>query len=150
MREWADNMDLHIAGWMDKYCQLLMRVSLALIFIWFGGLKPFGLSPEEELIKRTVYWISPDAFLPVLGIWEFAIGVCLLYRPWLRVALFLLLIELPGTFLPLILLPDVCFTQFPFGLSIEGQYIIKNIFLVSAAFVIGSKVRSETDHDHRL
>jgi uncharacterized membrane protein YkgB len=28
---------------MDKYCQVLMRVSLALIFIWFGLLKPLGM-----------------------------------------------------------------------------------------------------------
>ena len=150
MREWANNIDLQITSWMDKYCQFLMRISLALIFIWFGALKPLGLSPEEELIKRTVYWLPPEAFLPVLGCWEFAIGVCLLYRPWLRIALLLLLIELPGTFLPLLLLPDICFTRFPFGLSIEGQYIIKNLFLVSAAFVIGSKVRNETDHEKLL
>lgn len=150
MREWANKIDWQIASWMDKYCQFLMRISLALMFIWFGALKPLGLSPEEELIKQTVYWLSPEAFLPVLGCWEFAIGVCLLYRPWLRIALLLLLIELPGTFLPLLLLPDICFTKIPFGLSIEGQYIIKNLFLVSAAFVIGSKVRNETDSEKLL
>ena len=150
MREWANNIDLHIVSWMDKYCQFLMRISLALIFILLGALKPLGLSPEEELIKRTVYWLPPEAFLPVLGFWEFAIGVCLLYRPWLRIAIFLLFIELQGIFLPLILLPDLCFTKFSFGSSIEGQYIIKNLFLVSAAFVIGSNVRNETDHERML
>jgi len=119
-----------------------MRFSIALIFIWFGLLKPWGMSPEEELIKRTVYWVSPQIFLPVLGWWEVAVGLCLLYRPLIRIALLLLLLQLPGTMLPLILLPDVCFTQPPFGLSLEGQYIVKNIFLVSAAFVIGGKVRA--------
>ncbi|BCO08032.1 hypothetical protein GF1_04080 [Desulfolithobacter dissulfuricans] len=68
-----------------------------------------------------------------------------IYRPLLRVALLLLLLELPGTFLPLVLLPDICFTSFPFGLSLEGQYIIKNLFLISAAFAIGSKVRLQAD-----
>jgi uncharacterized membrane protein YkgB len=142
MYAWLDRVDLRISQGMDRYCQPLMRFSIALIFIWFGLLKPLGMSPEEELIKRTVYWVSPQIFLPVLGWWEVAVGLCLLYRPLIRIALLLLLLQLPGTMLPLILLPEICFTQPPFGLSLEGQYIVKNIFLVSAAFVIGGKVRA--------
>jgi len=117
-----------------------MRMSLALIFIWFGLLKPLGMSPEEELIKNTVYFFPPGIVLFVLGCWEVIIGIGLLYKPLLRLALLLLLIELPGTFLPLIVLPDICFNSIPFGLTLEGQYIIKNLFLIGAAFVIGSKV----------
>ncbi len=140
MNAWISSSDGKISAWMDKYCQILLRVSLALIFIWFGLLKPLGMSPEEELIKRTVYFFPPDIVLNVLGVWEVAIGIGLLYKPLLRIALLLLLIELPGTFLPLIILPDICFHSIPFGLSLEGQYIIKNLFLIGAAFVIGSKV----------
>ncbi len=133
-------IDRKISAWMDKYCQGLMRISLALIFIWFGMLKPLGMSPEEELIKNTVYFFPPEVVLFVLGCWEVTIGIGLLYKPLLRVALLLLLIELPGTFLPLIVLPEICFHSVPFGLSLEGQYIVKNLFLIGAAFVIGSKV----------
>lgn len=143
MYAWIDRADIRISEGMDKYCQPMMRYSIAFIFIWFGVLKPLGMSPEEELIKRTVYWISPHFFLPVLGWWEVAVGLCLLYRPLIRIALLLLLLQLPGTMLPLILLPEICFTQPPFGLSLEGQYIVKNIFLVSAAFMIGGKVRAQ-------
>jgi uncharacterized membrane protein YkgB len=143
MYAWLDRADLRISEGMDRYCQPLMRFSIALIFIWFGLLKPLGMSPEEELIKRTVYWVSPQIFLPVLGWWEMAVGLCLLYRPLIRIALLLLLLQLPGTMLPLILLPEICFTHPPFGLTLEGQYIVKNIFLVSAAFMIGGKVRAQ-------
>ncbi|MBU2538713.1 MAG: hypothetical protein KKH22_09740 [Proteobacteria bacterium] len=143
MYAWIDRADIRISEGMDKYCQPLMRYSIAFIFIWFGVLKPLGMSPEEELIKRTVYWISPHLFLPILGWWEVAIGLCLLYRPLIRIALLLLLLQLPGTMLPLILLPEICFTHPPFGLSLEGQYIVKNIFLVSAAFMIGGKIRAQ-------
>jgi len=143
MYAWLDRADIRISEGMDRYCQPLMRYSIALIFIWFGLLKPLGISPEAELIKRTVYWVSPQIFLPVLGWWEVTIGLCLLYRPLIRVALLLLLLQLPGTMLPLILLPEICFTQPPFGLSLEGQYIVKNLFLVSAAFMIGGKVRAQ-------
>jgi len=143
MHAWLDRADIKISEGMDRYCQPLMRYSIALIFIWFGLLKPLGMSPEAELIKRTVYWVSPHIFLPVLGWWEVTIGLCLLYRPLIRIALLLLLLQLPGTMLPLILLPEICFTLPPFGLSLEGQYIVKNIFLVSAAFMIGGKVRAQ-------
>lgn len=143
MYAWIDRADIRISEGMDKYCQPLMRYSIAFIFIWFGVLKPLGMSPEEELIKRTVYWISPHLFLPILGWWEVAVGLCLLYRPLIRIALLLLLLQLPGTMLPLILLPEICFTHPPFGLSLEGQYIVKNIFLVSAAFMIGGKIRAQ-------
>lgn len=140
MKPWIASLDKKISALMDKYCQALMRTSLALIFIWFGLLKPLGMSPEEELIKNTVYFFPPGIVLFVLGCWEVIIGIGLLYKPLLRVALLLLLIELPGTFLPLVVLPDVCFNSIPFGLSLEGQYIVKNLFLIGAAFVIGSKV----------
>jgi len=143
MYAWLDRVDIRISEGMDRYCQPLMRFSIALIFIWFGLLKPLGMSPEEELIRRTVYWVSPQIFLPVLGWWEVAVGLCLLYRPLIRIALLLLLLQLPGTMLPLVLLPEICFTHPPFGLSLEGQYIVKNIFLVSAAFMIGGKVRAQ-------
>ncbi len=143
MYAWLDRADIRISEGMDRYCQPLMRYSIALIFIWFGLLKPLGMSPEEELIKRTVYWVSPQVFLPVLGWWEVGVGVCLLYRPLIRIALLLLLLQLPGTMLPLFLLPEICFTLPPFGLTLEGQYIVKNIFLVSAAFMIGGKVRAQ-------
>lgn len=138
---WFDRIDYRIAGWMDRHGQRMMRISLAVIFIWFGALKLPGASPEIELIKRTVYWFPPEVVVPILGWWEIAIGVGLLFRPLVRLALLLLLIQLPGTFLPLILHPEICFARFPFVLTLEGQYIVKNLFIVSAAFVVGGRVR---------
>jgi len=139
--DWFNHIDNNIAGWMDKYGRFFLRVSLAIIFIWFGGLKFFGISPANDLVAHTVYWVSSDVFIPILSVWEVAIGVCLLFRPMIRVALFLLFLQMPGTMLPLIVLPKICFTQFPFGLTLEGQYIIKNLVLISAAFVVGGSVR---------
>jgi uncharacterized membrane protein YkgB len=136
-----DEVDRRIAGWMNQYGHTLLRVALAIVFIWFGLLKPLGLSPAESLVKQTVFWFDPDVFFPILGWWEVAIGVCLLIRPLIRVAILLLFLQMPGTFLPLVLLPDQVFTAFPFGLTMEGQYIIKNLVLISAAIVVGGTVR---------
>ena len=143
LRDAFDRIDVPITNWMDKYGQLLLRYSLATVFIWFGILKPLGISPANELVRRTVYWLPPETFIPILGWWEVAIGVCLLFRPLLRFAILLLFLQMPGTILPLILLPEVCFTQFPFGLTLEGQYIIKNLTLISAGIVIGGTVRAK-------
>jgi hypothetical protein len=40
-----------------------------------------------------------------------------------------------------ILLPHRVFATFPFVLTLEGQYIVKNMVLIAAALVIGATVR---------
>ena len=117
-----------------------LRISLGIIFIWFGALKPFGDSPAVDVITKTVYWFDPDIFIPILGVWEMAIGLCLLYAPFIRAGLFLLALQMPGTFLPLIILPEDCFIDIPFNLTLEGQYIVKNLVLIGAAIVVGSRL----------
>jgi uncharacterized membrane protein YkgB len=137
-----DRIDRHIAGVMTKYGVVALRWTVGIVFIWFGALKLFpGMSPAEELVKNTVYFFDPEWFFPLLGVWEMLIGLFLLIRPLVRAAIFLLFLQMPGTFLPLILLPEVCFTAFPFGLTLEGQYIIKNLVIISAALVVGGTVR---------
>jgi uncharacterized membrane protein YkgB len=140
-----DRVDRSIAGWMERYGLVLLRLSLAVIFIWFGALKLFDLSPAAELVRRTVYWITPEVFVPVLGWWEILIGVFLLFRPTIRVAIALLFLQMPGTMLPLVLLPEVCFTRPPFGLTLEGQYIVKNLVLITAGIVVGGTVRQQSE-----
>jgi uncharacterized membrane protein YkgB len=117
-----------------------LRWALALVFVWFGLLKPLEASPANDLVKRTIYWLPPEVFLPVLGWWEVAIGLCLLWRPLARLGLLLLFLQMPGTFLPLFILPEVCFRSFPFELTMEGQYIVKNLVLIAAAIVVGGRL----------
>ena len=144
MKKLFDQLDPMIAAWMDRHGIRLLRWSVAIVFIWFGALKTVGMSPAQELVARTVYWFPPEVFIPILGWWEVLIGIGLLYRPLARAAIALLFLQMPGTFLPLVLLPDICFTAFPFGLTIEGQYIVKNLVLISAAIVVGGTVREQS------
>ena len=137
-----DDLDIFITEFMSKWGLTLLRYSLGIIYIWFGALKPLGLSPAQELVENTVYWFeNPKTFVPILGIWEVVIGITMIVKPLIRVSILLLFIQMPGTFLPLVLLPEVCFTNFPFGLTLEGQYIVKNLIIISAALVVGSTVR---------
>ena len=139
-----DELDIFITKFMSKWGITFLRYSLGLIYIWFGILKPFGLSPAQELVENTVYWFdNPKTFVPILGWWEVVIGLTMCIKPLIRVSIFLLFIQMPGTFLPLILLPEVCFSNFPFGLTLEGQYIVKNLIIISAALVVGSTVRNK-------
>ncbi len=138
-----DELDATITQQMDRWAVPVLRVAIAVVFIWFGALKVFGISPAGELVAATVYVVDPALFVPILGVWEIVIGLCLLYRPLIRVGIFLLFVQLPGTFLPIILLPDVVFTAIPYGLTVEGQYIIKNLVIIGAALVIGSTVRDD-------
>ena len=69
-----DVIDNRIAGFMERYGRLFLRYSLGIIFIWFGILKPLGLSPAAALVERTVYWFPPEVFIPILGWWEVLIG----------------------------------------------------------------------------
>jgi len=139
-----DRADRRIVTWMRRNGHVLLRISLAVVFIWFGILKPLGQSTANDLVARTVYWVDPTWFIPFLGWWEVLIGVCMLIRPLLRLAILLLFLQMPGTLLPLFLLPDVCFVSVPWVPTLEGQYIIKNLVLISAAIVVGGTVREGT------
>ncbi len=133
-------LDPLIIGWMRRYGPPVLHVGLAIIFIWFGALKLWAVSPADELVRRTIYWVSPDFFMPVLGLWEIAIGVCLAFPRLLRVGIALLFLQMPGTFLPMVLLPEVCWVSFPFVLTMEGQYIVKNLVIIGAALVLGGQL----------
>ena len=140
-------LDKLISRYMFIYGIIFLRFSIGLIFVWFGFLKPFGISPAQELVTNTVYWFDDKvSFVKFLGWWEVVIGITMCIKPLIRISIFLLFLQMPGTFLPLVLLPEICFTNFPFGLTLEGQYIIKNLIIISAGLVIGGTVNKSTNY----
>lgn len=134
-------IDDAIASTMHTFGHPILRYSLGLVFFWFGLLKPLGLSPVTELVANTAIVLPPHLFVPVVGWWEVVIGICLLYRPLIRLGILMLFILLPGTFLPLVVLPGTTWIAFPYAPTLEGQYIIKNLILIGAALVVGGTVR---------
>lgn len=139
-----ERVDSAIADRMGRWGIPVLRLALGIVFVWFGALKVFDVSPAGELVAATVYLVPAELFVPVLGVWEVLIGLCLLYRPLIRVGILILFLQMPGTFLPLVLLPGVTFVSIPFVLTVEGQYIVKNLVIIGAALVVGSSVREET------
>ncbi len=141
-----DEIDRSISTLMGRWGILTLRISLGIIFIWFGVLKPLGLSPAEPLVIATVRWLplfDAEVWVIIIGWWEVAIGTAFLFRRTIRVAIALLALQMVGTFMPLILLPAVTFQagHLPYGPTMEGQYIIKNLLIISGARVVGGTVR---------
>jgi len=142
VEKFFSSLDKKLTNWMANYGLLILRISLGIVFFWFGLLKFFeGLSPAEELVRNTVYFVDPNLFLPILAAWESLIGIGLITGKFLRVTILLLFLQMPGTALPLLILPKKVWTVFPYGLTLEGQYIVKNLVLIGAGLVIGATVR---------
>jgi uncharacterized membrane protein YphA (DoxX/SURF4 family) len=93
--------------WMARNGLFILRIGLGVIFLWFGALKLFpGLSPAEVLVRKTTYFVDPDWFIPVLALWEMSIGIGLILGgKFMRLTLLLLFLQMPGTALPLVVLP---------------------------------------------
>jgi uncharacterized membrane protein YphA (DoxX/SURF4 family) len=140
-------LDVRITATLARLGVPVLRISLGVVFLWFGALKFFpGASPAETLAARTIEQLSggaigPAVSLPLLAIWESLIGLGLLAGRFMRATLFLLALQMLGTLTPLVIFQAETFATFPFAPTLEGQYIIKNVVLIGAAMVIGATVR---------
>jgi uncharacterized membrane protein YkgB len=144
---WFDRIDRTLTRWMARHGIPMLRVSLGVVFLWFGALKLFpGLSPAQDLAARTIQilslgLLSADTAVLILAVWECLIGLGLILRVFLRGTLLLLWLQMLGTITPLLLFPAETFQRVPYAPTLEGQYIIKNLVLISAGIVIGATVR---------
>jgi uncharacterized membrane protein YphA (DoxX/SURF4 family) len=143
---WLSGLDRALTRWMADRGVFLLRISVGLVFLWFGVLKFVpGLSPADELatatIDRLTLGIVPaGTALIALAVLETAIGLGLLTGRAMRVTLLLLFGQMLGTATPLVIFPELTWSA-PLVPTLEGQYIIKNLVLVSAGLVIGATVR---------
>lgn len=152
LRAKLDAIDRHVSSFMYRWGIVALRISLGVIFIWFGILKPLGISPAEDLVRLTVQWmplLPTDTWIAVIGWWEVAIGVAFLFHKTIRIAIALLALQMIGTFLPLVILSEITFQAgyIPYAPTMEGQYIIKNLLIISAALVIGGTARARLQRD---
>ena len=142
-----DPVDARLTEWMARYGVSVLRVALGLLFLWFGALKfAPGLSPAQALALKTtdaltLGLVPAEVSLALLATLECAIGVGLISGRFMRLTLLLLAFQMFGAASPLFLFPAEVFAAFPYAPTLEGQYIIKNVVLVSAGLVIGATVR---------
>jgi uncharacterized membrane protein YkgB len=142
-----DRLDRFVAGMMSRVGMRFLRVSLGIVFFWFGVLKFFpGMSPAQDLATRTIslltFGLVPAATaMVILATWECLIGLGLIFGVAMRTTLFLLFTQMLGTLTPVFFFPHEVFTRVPYAPTLEGQYIIKNLVLIGAGLVLGASVR---------
>ena len=120
----------------------LLAISIGIVYLWFGFLKFFpALSPAEDLAKHTIGfltfgWIPENTGYIILALMEVAIGLCLVFNFQLKIIISIAILHLIFAFIPVLFFPEVSFTNAPFALTLVGQYIVKNIIIISALFFI--------------
>lgn len=140
-RNAMSRIDVAVVGFLRRWAIPALRVSLGVVFVWFGALKVFDVTPVADLVGRTVYWFDPTWVVPVLGVLETIVGFGLLFKLALRPVLALFMGQMVGTFLVLVLLPDIAFQDGnPLLLTVEGEFVVKNLVLLSAGMVVGATV----------
>lgn len=134
--------------WFSQNKLLLLRWSLGVSYFWFGLLKFFpGLSPAEGLAQDTIrvltFGLIPDNIsIVLLAIWEVAVGLALFTGIGLRAGVRAGIVHMVLTFTPLFFFPDLAFTRVPYGFTIVGQYIVKNlVFLVGFGILLEDRSR---------
>lgn len=114
---------------------LVLRWSLGIVYLWFGTLKAASRSPALLLIHDFFPPLSQVPLICALTGFEVALGILLVIgwpRPWIYYAA---LLHLLGTFLVLLVSPGLAFSPFPF-LTLDGEFIVKNLVLIAAAFAL--------------
>ncbi|MFW2441888.1 DoxX family membrane protein [Aliarcobacter butzleri] len=120
----------------------LMRLSLGIIFVWYGMLKFFPtLSPAEDLAIKTIdimffHLIDGSLSIKLLAILEVAIGIGFLSGYYTKLVTIIFLGHMLCTFAPLFILPELSFTHAPYAFTLVGQYIVKNIVFILVGVMI--------------
>lgn len=120
----------------------ILSCSIGLVYLWFGVLKFFPeYSPAEELAKNTIKlltlgFIPTQVSIILLAVWETVVGVLLIGNIYRKFAVKLALVQMLCTFLPFVFFPNDSFAIAPFGFTLLGQYIFKNVIIIAALFTI--------------
>ncbi|MDY3201537.1 MAG: DoxX family membrane protein [Arcobacter sp.] len=120
----------------------LMRISLGIIFLWYGILKFFpSLSPAEELAIKTIDimffgLINETISIKLLALLEVGIGLGFLSGYYTKIVTIIFLGHMVCTFAPLFILPELSFTHAPYAFTLVGQYIVKNIVFILVGIII--------------
>lgn len=142
-RDGVGELDRTLESWCSKHGITVLRYALAMVFFWFGIVKPFDVSPADPVVATGITFLPFGLFFPILGWWEAIVGVGLLFDRTLRFAVYLMVFQMLGTMIPLATAPGMTFIAFPFVPSEIGAYIIKNWVLLSGGLVVLARAELE-------
>lgn len=125
----------------------LLRLAIGTVFVWFGALKVADVTPVDDFVANTLPWFNPQWLIPALGAVEIVIGIALIAGRWLTLVCGVLVGHLAGTFLALIMQPDVTFQDGnPLLLTAEGEFVVKNVVFIAAGLVIAARFQGRDEH----
>jgi hypothetical protein len=142
-------LDWTVTVWMATHAIRMLQLGIGSVFFWFGALKLVpGWSPAENLVELTLqemfalagFSVPVRLAVVLLALWEVGMGLSLLLDRYRRAVVWLLLIHMASTAMPMLLLPELVWTAFAHVLTLEGQYIVKNLVIVAGVATIGATV----------
>lgn len=116
-----------------KFAFTFLRISLGIIFVWFGILKVFNSSPVTPLINA----VSPISFpleIPLIGIFEVLLGASFLSNKFTKISSIVMCIYLLGVSV-LVFTGKGFAPWFPL-LTIEGEFALKNLVLIAGGLIL--------------
>lgn len=147
----VDAWEAAIHRWLMRYSITALRISLGAVLLGFGVLKYFpGVSPAENLVLATMHLltfgllpavVSNSVAMVLVATLECTVGLLLITGRWLRLTLALLAVQLGGILSPTVLLTGRIFAGPHHMPTLEGQYVLKDVILLTAAMVIATTVR---------
>jgi putative oxidoreductase len=134
-------MTIEIKQWTLK----LVRITLGIVFLWFGILKVLDLSPVASMVTQVYNFLPQPLTFTIIGWLEILIGIGFLFNIFLRATIVLFWLQMAGVFLSLVLMPSLFFINAnPFLITIEGEFIVKNIVYISASILLFTAHREKT------
>jgi putative oxidoreductase len=142
LRRRLEAYDRTVRRLLERASPMLLRISLGIVFVWFGALKVSGVSAVGGLVAATVPFLDSAWFVPVLGVVEIGVGLAFVTGRLLRIVVPVFAAHMAGTFLVLITLSDVAFEGGnPFLLTVVGEFVVKNLVLLTAGLAAASRIR---------
>jgi len=129
------------ARFLTRWSVPALRVALGLVFLGFGVLKFFpGASPAESIAARTVETLTlglvgGTAAVIFTAVLETFIGLTLVTGRLLRTGLIALAVAMAGILSPIVLFAGELFGH---GMTLLGQYVLKDLVLVAGAAVVAA------------
>jgi putative oxidoreductase len=141
MPHWMHEFDDRLIGFVQRNSIHWLRITLAIVFFWFGALKLFGVSPVADLVASALPFLPPDVAVRSIGALEVLIALGLVTGWAIRVTMLLFFAQMAGTFLILVLEPGLSFQHGnPLLLTTIGEFVVKNLVLISAGLVVAGNI----------
>lgn len=140
----AEAIDLRLINFFKRTFIPFARISIFIVFFWFGIIKIMGLSEAsplaEALTAKTIGMQYFDILFKLLAFVECVIGILFLIPKATRIVIPLLLFHMAVVCSPLLLVPEFTWQDFLVP-TLEGQYIIKNAVVIAVAIGIAASAK---------